>query len=64
MEDVDLIGKMSRVGRIALVNKKAFTSERRWVKKGLLRTAVMNQVTMLLYKLGVSPERLYRLYYR
>lgn len=64
MEDVDLIGRMRNVGRIAIVEKKAFTSERRWAKKGLLRTAAMNQVTMLLYRLGVSPERLYQIYYR
>ncbi|MGC2062887.1 MAG: TIGR04283 family arsenosugar biosynthesis glycosyltransferase [Thermodesulfovibrionales bacterium] len=64
MEDVDLIGRMKKIGRIAILDKKAFTSGRRWTENGLVKTASVNQITMLLYKLGVSPERLYRLYYR
>jgi rSAM/selenodomain-associated transferase 2 len=64
MEDVDLIKRMKRTGRIAVLDKKAITSDRRWTDKGLLKTASINQITMLLYKLGVSPERLFRLYYR
>lgn len=64
MEDVDLIERMKGSGRIAILDKKAFTSERRWSHKGLMKTASINQITMLLYKLGVSPESLFRLYYR
>jgi rSAM/selenodomain-associated transferase 2 len=64
MEDVDLIERMKESGRIAILDKKAITSERRWSHKGLVKTAAINQITMLLYKFGVSPERLFRLYYR
>jgi rSAM/selenodomain-associated transferase 2 len=64
MEDVDLVTRMKKLGRIALLKTKAVTSGRRWVSKGLIRTAAINQVTMLLYLLGVSPHRLARLYYR
>ncbi|MBI5074355.1 MAG: TIGR04283 family arsenosugar biosynthesis glycosyltransferase [Nitrospirae bacterium] len=64
MEDVELIEKMKRTGKITILDKKAFTSERRWSNKGLIRTAAINQLTMMLYKLGVSPEALFRLYYR
>lgn len=64
MEDVELIERMKDTGQIVILKKKAFTSERRWSNKGLLRTAAINQVTMLLYKFGVSPEKLFRLYYR
>lgn len=64
MEDVDLIGRMGKIGRIAIAGKKAFTSDRRWAKKGFIRTAAKNQAIMLLYRLGVRPERLYQLYYR
>lgn len=64
MEDVNLIERLRKIGRIKILNKKAFTSERRWTKKGLIKTAFINQITMLLYKLGVSPERLFRFYYR
>ncbi len=64
MEDVDLISRMKKQGRIAVLRKKAITSGRRWAKKGLIRTALINQMTMLLYQLGVSPDRLARFYYR
>lgn len=64
MEDVDFIKRLRKMGRTIILNKKAFTSERRWENKGLLKTIFINQITMLLYKLGVSPERLFRLYYR
>lgn len=64
MEDVDLISRMKRLGRVAMLEKKAVTSGRRWVSKGLFRTAAINQMTMLLYQLGVSPERLAKFYYR
>ena len=64
MEDVDLIERIKRPGRIVILDTRAFTSERRWVEKGLLCTAALNQLTMFLYKIGVSPQRLARLYYR
>lgn len=64
MEDVDIVRRMKKMGEIVLLGHKAATSGRRWVSKGLAKTAVINQITMLLYQLGVSPERLARLYYR
>lgn len=64
MEDVDIIIRMKKLGRISMLRKKAVTSGRRWVSKGLLRTTVINQITMLLYQCGVSPETLARFYYR
>lgn len=64
MEDVDMISRMKKLGGIAILGKKAVTSGRRWVSRGLLRTAAINQMTMLMYHLGVSPERLARFYYR
>lgn len=64
MEDVDFIGRLKKLGTIVILNKKAFTSERRWSKKGLIKTAAMNQLIMLLFKLGVNPSLLARIYYR
>lgn len=64
MEDVDIISRLKKLGNIAMLRKKAVTSGRRWVSKGLLRTAAINQITMLMYHLGVSPERLARFYYQ
>ena len=64
MEDVDFIGRLKKLGTIVILNKKAITSERRWSKKGLIKTAAINQLIMLLYRFGVNPCRLARIYYR
>ena len=64
MEDVDLIERMKGQGRIVILDTKALTSERRWGRKGLIYTAVMNQLIMFLYKIGVHPQKLARIYYR
>ena len=64
MEDVDLVERMKRLGRIVILETRALTSERRWGRKGLIYTAVLNQWIMFLYKIGVSPQKLARLYYR
>jgi len=64
MEDVDLIERMKGLGRIIILDKRAYTSERRWLKKGLLRTAALNQMIMFLYRIGISPHKLARIYYR
>ncbi len=64
MEDVDLVARMKQIGRITILPTKALTSDRRWASKGIIPTALMNQVIMLLYLLGMSPHRLARLYYR
>ncbi len=64
MEDVDIISRMKKQGNLALLKKKAVTSVRRWLSRGILRTAIVNQITMIMYLLGVSPERLARFYYR
>ena len=62
MEDVEFIGRLKKIGAIVILNKKAITSERRWSKNGLIKTAAMNQLIMLLFKFGVNPDRLARIY--
>jgi rSAM/selenodomain-associated transferase 2 len=64
MEDVDLIERLKGQGRILVLDSIAFTSERRWLSKGLLYTAAINQLIMLLYRLGISPRILAKIYYR
>ena len=64
MEDVDLIARMKQLGKIVILDTRAVTSARRWAGKGLIRTAVLNQVIMLSYRMGVSPHTLAKIYYR
>ena len=63
MEDVDLIERLKEQGEIVVLDTTAFTSARRWINKGLLCTAAMNQLAMLLYRLGISPHILAKIYY-
>lgn len=64
MEDVDFVERVKEQGRITILDLNAYTSARRWRNKGLLYTAAINQFIMLLYRLGISPHRLAKLYYR
>lgn len=63
MEDVDLMRRIKRDGRrIYLLRDKVTTSARRWQSEGVLYTTLRNQAVLMLYYLGVSPQRLARLY--
>jgi rSAM/selenodomain-associated transferase 2 len=63
MEDVEFIERLKESGRIVVVPKRASTSGRRWKRRGWIRVSLLNQVIMILYRLGVDPERLAGLYY-
>jgi len=62
MEDYELVARLRRRGRIAVLCAPALTSGRRWASVGALRTTLLNQLVIGGYRLGVSPERLARWY--
>lgn len=63
MEDVDLMRRIRKAGGgIGFIPEKVTTSARRWEKEGVVRCTCRNWTIMLLYLLGVSPERLARWY--
>ena len=64
MEDVEFIGRLKRHGRLEHLNEGLVTSAQRWEHRGWLRQSAANLVTLGLYGLGVSPERLARRYDR
>jgi rSAM/selenodomain-associated transferase 2 len=64
MEDVDIVERMKKIGRIRILDKMAYTQARKWMREGWLRTSLRNQLVMLMYRLGVDPHRLARIYYR
>jgi rSAM/selenodomain-associated transferase 2 len=64
MEDVDFVERMKKIGAIRVLKKKALTHARKWEQEGWFRRSFFNQVIMMLYRLGASPEKLARLYYR
>lgn len=63
MEDVDLVKRLKKKGRMVLLDAYISTSSRKWDKSGFLRTTLRNWIFLILYYVGVSPERLYRWYY-
>lgn len=63
MEDVDLVRRLKKDGTVVLLDMAAVTSARRWQRRGYLGTTLRNWSILVLYYLGVPPERLYRAYY-
>lgn len=61
MEDVDLVRRLGR-RRLALLEADAITSAARWRREGWARRSARNAGLLLLYRLGVSPQRLAMLY--
>ncbi len=58
MEDVELILKLKRLGQIKILSECVITSPRRWEKLGVIKTTVINQLIMIGYFGGISPEKL------
>lgn len=62
MEDYEMAIRMKREGRTAVLPMSVTTSGRRFLKKGVLRTAAMNWRIIAAYRLGADPAELARLY--
>jgi hypothetical protein len=58
MEDFELMRKLKSLGKIYLLPTPVITSPRRWLKKGILQTTILNQIIVIAYLLGVSPNRI------
>ncbi len=61
-EDVDLMRRLKRLGRVAALPCAVTTSARRWEGHGPWRTILRMWCLRLLYYLGLRPERLARYY--
>ena len=57
-EDIEFSKRVRSQGRVGVLPKTIETSSRRWQKKGIVRTTVLNRVLLTLYYFGVSPEKL------
>jgi rSAM/selenodomain-associated transferase 2 len=64
MEDLELVGRLKKRGRIAILDLPATTSARRYRVVGPLRRTLINKVAFLGYFIRVSPERIARWYER
>jgi len=65
MEDAELMRKIKRERKkICIIRDNVKTSPRRWEKKGIFYTILVNQMIRILYFLGVSPDKLTKFFYR
>ncbi|WP_315785768.1 TIGR04283 family arsenosugar biosynthesis glycosyltransferase [Fischerella sp. JS2] len=63
MEDFELMRRLRSLGKITIISVPIITSARRWLKKGVWQTTFLNQIVIIAYFLGISPQRL-RTWYR
>jgi len=62
MEDVEFSKRLKRLGRVVCLRETVTTSSRRWEHYGVFRTIALMWKLRLLYWLGVSPDKLARIY--
>lgn len=63
MEDVELMQKIKKDKKdIFIINTPVITSPRRWEKEGVIYCTLRNWSLIIMYFLGVSPEKLVNLY--
>lgn len=64
MEDVEFSRKLRGAGKVAILDPPVRSSARRHLRRGAWRASIQNGIFLLLFKMGVSPHRLHRWYYR
>ncbi|MDM9382918.1 TIGR04283 family arsenosugar biosynthesis glycosyltransferase [Chlorogloeopsis sp. ULAP01] len=64
MEDFELMRRLRKLGKITFIAVPVITSARRWLQKGVWQTTLMNQIVIIAYFLGVSPERIRHWYHQ
>ncbi|WP_339138739.1 MAG: TIGR04283 family arsenosugar biosynthesis glycosyltransferase [Candidatus Electrothrix sp. GW3-4] len=64
MEDVALVRRLKKLGRIVLAQTHVTTSARRWQQHGLMKTTLINQLMLFGRAVGIPPQQLARFYYR
>lgn len=63
MEDVEFATRLKRRGRMCCLHLRVTTSARKWEQGGILRVVLLMWAIRFSYFIGVSPDRLHRLYY-
>jgi hypothetical protein len=63
MEDVEFSRRLRRSGEVVLLDPPMQTSPRKQIEQGPWRVTARNLLFLVLFRLGVSPERLHGWYY-
>jgi rSAM/selenodomain-associated transferase 2 len=64
MEDMEFTKRLRKSGRVELIDPPMWSSARRHKAYGSLRASLEIFIVVQLFRLGVSPERIHRHYYR
>ena len=64
MEDFELVRRLKQKGKIVILPESVQTSARRWLNFGIAKTWLLNQLIIIAYYLGISPQRLSQWYNR
>lgn len=64
MEDFELVRRLKKKGQIVILPESVQTSARRWLKFGIVKTWLLNQLIIVAFYLGISPQRLSQWYRR
>lgn len=63
MEDVELMRRIKKTGeKIVLLSSRVKTSARRWERTGVFCNTLRNWFLLILFRMGISAERLDRFY--
>jgi hypothetical protein len=62
MEDLEIMVRLRKIGRVVLLPQYVTTSARRHQKIGLMRSVLLMWYLRTLYRFGTSPEQLQRMY--
>lgn len=62
MEDYEFVARIRKLGQVGMANIPVRTSDRRWKRKGIFKTTVVNQICLVMYKLGWSDMAIARMY--
>ncbi len=63
LEDVEFNNRLKKQGKTVIVKEIIYSSDRRLLIKGPIRTFIRNHVIKTAYKLGCSPNILQKIYY-
>jgi rSAM/selenodomain-associated transferase 2 len=62
MEDLEIMARLRKIGKLVLLPQYVTTSARRHQKIGLMRSVLFMWYLRTLYRFGTSPEQLQRMY--
>ncbi len=62
-EDIDLWRRLKKCGPLVILRDAVCTSHRKWKIEGRFKNTIKNWSLIILYYFGISPQRLYSMYY-